>query len=1264
MDRRNSNNPFVSNRDNLLDIDLLTESPQRVLGSPSASAEDRDLEDDDIFNTGFTQQPANRRSNLSDSRFSNKTHDPFVDPDFTVDDDDIQPDITFHGGRTLLDQEDPSILPPASPKKDRSRLTDDSKFDMKRMFRKLIGKRNTSASSGPRVVHINDKHSNRAFGFCDNHISTTKYNFATFIPKFLFEQFSKYANLFFLFTALIQQVPNVTPTNRYTTIGTLMVVLLVSAIKEIMEDWKRASADSDLNKSKAEILDPQSRQFVSRKWIRVSVGDIVRVRSEEPIPADLVLLSSSEPEGLCYIETANLDGETNLKIKQSKADTCRMVSPTDLSMLQGKINSEQPNSSLYTYEGTLYVNGKEISLDPDQLILRGAILRNTQWIYGVVVFTGHETKLMRNATAAPIKITNVEKIINVQIIALFLVLILLAFISSLGNAIKLKMDSRSLGYLHLENTNKVVLFFQNILTYWILFSNLVPISMFVTVELIKYYQAWMIGSDLDIYHAETDTPTVVRTSSLVEELGQIEYVFSDKTGTLTRNVMEFKSCSVAGKCYIEKIPEDGNAQLVDGIESGYHTFETMKQRLSSGEDAPVIKEFFTLLAACHTVIPEQRADGSIKYQAASPDEGALVQGAADLGFKFMIRKPNSIIVNINGEEQSYELLNVCQFNSTRKRMSVLFRMPDGSIRLFVKGADTAILERLEEDNLYVDATSRHLEDFAAEGLRTLCIATRVVPEAEYAEWSQKYEKASTTLVDRAEKMDEVAELIERELFLLGATAIEDKLQDGVPETIHALQDAGIKVWVLTGDRQETAINIGMSCKLLSEDMNLLIVNEETKEDTRENIVAKLEALYSNQISEQDASTLALVIDGKSLDFALEADLEFLLLQLAVLCKAVLCCRVSPLQKALVVKMVKRHKKSLLLAIGDGANDVSMIQAAHVGVGISGMEGMQAARSADFAIGQFKFLKKLLLVHGAWSYQRISQAILYSFYKNIVLYMTQFWYVFANCFSGQSIVESWTLTFYNVFFTALPPIVIGVFDQFISARFLDKYPQLYKLGQHNHFFNVSVFWNWIVNGFYHSGVLFVGSIFIYRLGNELGSGLVTNHWTFGTAVFTCCTLTTLGKAALITNLWTKFTFIAIPGSFLFWLVFFPVYATVAPRANVSTEYRGVLPSLYGSATFWAMIFVLPSLSLMRDFLWKYYRRMYYPESYHYVQEIQKYNIQDYRPRMTHFQKAIRKVRQVQRMRKQRGFAFSQVDDGQERIIRMYDTTKKRGQYGEM
>ncbi len=750
---------------------------------------------------------------------------------------------------------------------------------------------------GPRLVHLNNPPANSSKKYVDNHISTAKYNVATFLPKFLFEQFSKYANLFFLFTSLIQQIPGISPTNPYTNIVPLLIVLLVSAIKELVEDFRRKSSDKSLNHSRARVL--KGSTFVDVRWVNVAVGDIMRVESEEPFPADLVLLASSEPEGLCYIETANLDGETNLKIKQAIPETAHLVSPGELSRLSGKIRSEQPNSSLYTYEATLTmpVGGgeKDLPLQPDQLLLRGATLRNTPWIHGVVVFTGHETKLMRNATATPIKRTAVERMVNVQILILCGILIALSLISSVGDLIVRSTATQRLSYLYDGSRNAAKQFFAGILTYWVLYSNLVPISLFVTIEIVKYSQAFLIDSDLDIYYEKTDTPANCRTSSLVEELGQVEFIFSDKTGTLTCNQMDFRQCSIDGIQYADEIPEDRRATVQDGVEVGINEFKTMMEHRKGRDPEKAIHHFLELLAICHTVIPERNegSPGKIKYQAASPDEGALVEGAVMLGYQFVSRKPRSVTIAIEGQEFEYELLAVCEFNSTRKRMSTIFRCPDGKIRCYCKGADTVILERLGNSNRIVEQTLRHLEEYAVEGLRTLCLAMREVSEQEFQAWWQVFNKASTTVSgNRAEEMDKAAEIIEHDFTLLGATAIEDKLQDGVPDTIHTLQAAGIKVWVLTGDRQETAINIGMSCKLISEDMTLLIVNEDSSDATRDNLSKKLNVVKGETDGGLELETLALVIDGKSLTYALERDMEKLFLDLAIRCKAVICWYVA------------------------------------------------------------------------------------------------------------------------------------------------------------------------------------------------------------------------------------------------------------------------------------------------------------------------------------------------------------------------------------
>lgn len=1124
-------------------------------------------------------------------------------------------------------------------------------FDIRYLWQKYILRRHVTSDrdalhSAPRHISIMNPQESRQFR--NNYVSTTKYNIMTFLPKFLFEQFCKYANLFFLATALIQQVPGVSPTNRYTTIGTLLVVLCVSAVKELAEDWKRWQGDKELNNSRIDVLDVATGEWKQQRWAILKVGDIVHVANGEFLPADVVLLSSSEPSGLCYVETANLDGETNLKIKQARQETRSLTTESRLiDHLNGAaIDCEHPNSSLYTFEGTLNRNGTPpAALGVDQMLLRGTSLRNTGWINGVVVFTGHETKLMRNATATPIKRTAVEYLMDMQILFLFVLLAAICVMGSLGNVIRLHQWRSSMWYLSLDVESGVKTFFSDILTYWILFSNLVPISLFVSIDIIKFWHGYLISGDLDMYDAANDQPAVCRTSALVEELGQIKHVFSDKTGTLTQNIMVFQACFIGDQIYAMDVPEEKENEYVK-----------LSDDFASWNEANLM--FLTVLATCHTVIPEVREDdGGIEYQASSPDEGALVEGAAKLGVKFTARTPNGLTIETPTGPQDYELLEVCEFNSTRKRMSTIMRCPDGKIRVFTKGADTVIFERLADPRGELSVTPA-LEDFASLGLRTLVLSQREVGEQEYADWSRRYAEANTSLTNRGERVAEIANEIEQGLDLVGVTAIEDKLQDGVPETITALQDAGIKVWVLTGDRQETAINIGMSSKLLSEDMSLLLVNESTLEDTRANLIAKLEALRGAQ--EQNVNgldALALVIDGNSLYFALEPECADEFLELCCLCKAVLCCRVSPLQKALVVKLAKNRLDDLLLAIGDGANDVSMIQAAHVGVGICGVEGQQAARSADVAIAQFRFLKKLLLVHGLWSYNRLCRAILYSFYKNIALYLTEFWYVFYNGFSGQSIYESWVLTFYNVFSTALPPFAIGILDQFVSAKLLLRYPQLYRLGQRGGFLDTRQFWEWIINGIYHSIVVFWFSLATYSAGNVLTDGRIANLWTLGAAMYTACVFTTLGKAGLVTNVWSLFSVIAIIGSACFWIVGYPIYAEIGPRINVGTENRGVPENLYTTAVFWALILLVPSACLVRDIAWKYWHRMYKPEYYHYVQEIQKYKIQDRRPQMDQFQKAIRKVRQVSRMRKQRGFAFSASDEGSERVVRAYNSGKK-------
>lgn len=457
----------------------------------------------------------------------------------------------------------------------------------------------------------------------------------------------------------------------------------------------------------------------------------------------------------------------------------------------------------------------------------------------------------------------------------------------------------------------------------------------MTLELVRFLQAIFINLDIEMYHAESNTPAMARTSNLNEELGMVNYIFSDKTGTLTRNVMEFKKCSIAGQIYAldDHAEENGEMSSTSFTTTDGPAPSRLGQNIKSKQpNSDTAREFMTLMAICHTVIPENTShvpqddvDGitinptndDLVYHAASPDERALVYGAKRFGFVFHTRTPAYVEMNALGDDERYEILNVLEFTSTRKRMSIIARNSRGEIKLYCKGADTVIFERLSPHGQHhKDITLKHLEDFANEGLRTLCFAYVDIPDDVYDQWRETYHKASTAIQNRERKVEDAASLIETNLVLLGATAIEDKLQDGVPETIAALLEAKIKLWVLTGDKQETAINIGYSCRLLQQGMDLIIMNEDSLDNTRTSITAHTSNMFAAASSSSSTSSegqmrkeAALIIDGKTLKYALSCELRREFYELCVNCKAVICCRVSPIQKADCIMLVRECSKS-------------------------------------------------------------------------------------------------------------------------------------------------------------------------------------------------------------------------------------------------------------------------------------------------------------------------------------------------------------------
>ncbi|XP_042841635.1 phospholipid-transporting ATPase IB-like isoform X3 [Panthera tigris] len=1085
-----------------------------------------------------------------------------------------------------------------------------------------------------RTIYLNEPIRNN---FCKNSISTAKYSIWSFLPRYLYLQFSKAANAFFLFITILQQIPDVSPTGKYTTLLPLMIILTISGIKEIVEDYKRHMADRLVNTKNTIVF--RENEWKVIMWKEVKVGDIVKASNGQFLPADMVLISSSEPEATCYVATSNLDGETNLKIRQALLETAEMQTE-QLSSLSGKIECEGPNRHFNTFIGTLYLNGKSpVAVGPDQVLLRGTQLKNTQWILGVVVYTGSETKFMQNSIKLPLKRSTVEKVTNVQILVLFLLLLAMSLVSCVGAILWKEGHGGDIWYIGTKDYSSHSLGF-DILVFIILYHNLIPISLLVTLEIVKYIQALFINWDEDMHYEGNNVYAMARTSNLNEELGQVKYLFSDKTGTLTCNIMTLKKCTIAGIIYgnlsnrSDTVLDNLSASPSVITESGAFNDPTLLQNFEDGHPTrDYIKEFLTLLCVCHTVVPE-RDGGNITYQASSPDEAALVKGMKKLGFVFTTRTPSSVTITAMGENFTFEILNILEFSSNRKRMSVIVRTPTGKLRLYCKGADTVIYERLSDDSLFVKETLTHLEYFAKEGLRTLCIAYTDLTEKQYQQWLMEYKKASTVIQDRRQSLEECYDRIEKEFLLLGATAIEDHLQARVPETITTLLNANIKIWVLTGDKQETAINIAYSCKLLSTKMPCIRLNSNSLEATQQAVNQNCQDLGILLGEEND---LALIIDGETLKYAFHPEVKRSFINLALSCRAVLCCRLSPLQKAEIVDVVKKHVGAITLAVGDGANDVGMIQMAHVGVGISGNEGMQATNNSDFAIAQL-------------------------------------WFAFVNGFSGQIIFERWCIGLYNVIFTSLPPLTLGIFEQCCSEKSLLRCPQLYRISQAGKIFNTKVFWFQCINALVHSFILFWLPMKMLEHDMVLQGGYTTDYLFLGNFIYTYVVVTVCLKAGLETLSWNKFNHLAIWGSIIIWLVFFAIYSFLWPTIPVAPEMTGQVSVVLVCPHFWLGFFIVPIVCLILNLLWTSIRNTCNRTLLEEVRKMERGRVQElHLP--TAFQKSVKTEHLQLPLSSQlhkvvfqdesvdrsapRGYAFSQLEQGvitQEELVRSYDATK--------
>jgi len=1138
-----------------------------------------------------------------------------------------------------------------------------------------------------RIVKINAE---QEYAFCSNFVKTSKYEIYNFLALFLLEEFNprtKIANVYFLFIAVLQVIPSITNTFGIPMmLLPLLFVVMVDAVFMIIEDMERHRADQKANSSLTQKWDFISGSYIDAMWSEIQVGDILLVKNRDHIPSDLLLIGVSEPDkksptGVCYVETKSLDGETNLKIRQVPKNLLgKVMNSEEVGRLVGKVEMEHPNRLINNFSGTISIGENSISepIESDNLLLRGCTLRNTQHAYGLVLNTGMDTKIMMSMSAAPTKSSRLSTRVNTEIKHIAVLMLVFCLIGSGLSTFWTSEEESKAWYLQSsenrnmlgESPNMVETFVIAFFSYVLLLNSFIPIALYVSMNFIRFFQSWFMNQDTRMYHAESDTPSQVRTMNLNEDLGQVSHVFSDKTGTLTCNTMDFRKCSIDGHIYGRGITEIGRTALeISGkiVPNEVQEAELLSKKYAiphvnfydpllfddlnytgkeifKAEKARKLAAFFTSLAICHTVIPE-KIDEEIVLSASSPDDEALVLGAKYFGFEFVDRIDGNAVIkrrvisspdspqtdNTKEFYENYQVLHVLPFNSDRKRMSVICRCPDTHVRIFTKGADTVMIPRIkkEENNLIevtvteendlIKKTLRHLDEFALEGLRTLVVANAHLHEKKYTKWAQKFDEASGNLDELSKKnrgepnkIDELMDEIENELTMLGATGIEDKLQDGVPKTISSIMNAGIKVWVLTGDKEETAINIAIACQLIwpEDRMDRHVINLKGECRTTSELTSFLDSQYKAQIVlheeyELDPSNKSpslpqcLVIDGPALlELMRTSEGQGSLLRFVQICHSVVACRVTPDQKRGMVALIRRNiSGSRTLSIGDGANDVPMIQGAHIGVGISGQEGLQAVNASDYAIAQFRFLETMLLVHGRWNYRRSSRVVCYLFYKSVLASIPLFYYAFFNGFSGTLYYDFITTNLYSVVFTALPILLYGIYDRDVSAENCMHFPELYYEGISDSWMSPQIFWSWMIQALFEG--LWISLIPIYFLtGGNVTEGIVTSFYDPGSATFCLLVIVVNLKMIWVQGRWSFIHKFVITLSVGLWFLCTYVASLLI---QINWDFYGVMAKLMENPNFWLVVLVCIAGVLIRDLTWKFNHRWWSPSLHHLLRE---------------------------------------------------------------
>jgi len=941
-----------------------------------------------------------------------------------------------------------------------------------------------------------DEPENMQSRYPPNVVRNQKYNLVTFLPLVLYEQFKFFFNLYFLLVALSQFIPALKIGFLVTYIAPLSFVLCVTIGKEAMDDYERHKRDVESNSSPYAVLGqgPSSTPDQSRSAhhtstsdleaptlsdtlishvpsSRLRVGNLVMLHKNQRVPADMLLLktyaadasddtnessSGSSETGTCFVRTDQLDGETDWKLRLAVPATQNM-SEDDITALGSRavVVAGPPSKDLHSFVGTFTIHpptdlppawdsderDMALSAQPqvtpltvDHVLWANTVLAAGRAI-GMVIYTGRETRSVMNTSHPQTKVGLLDLEIN------RLSKILCAVTLSLSILLVALNGFRGKWYIY-------------VFRFLILFSSIIPISLRVNLDMGKTVYARQIMGDHDI------PDTIVRTSTLPEELGRIEYLLSDKTGTLTQNEMELKRLHLGTMSYGWDSMDEVRKQMHEAYEQKdvrrTRTWRDMSMR---------VYEIVLALALCHNVTPVTNEDGSVTYQASSPDEVALVNWTSTVGLNLVSRDQHSITLESDFGRLVFDILEVFPFTSERKRMGIVVRdRSSGEVIFYLKGADV-VMSRIVTYNDWLDEECGNM---AREGLRTLVMARLRLSEESWQQFQRSYNAAKILVEHRDEAMaDVVAAKLEQNMELLGLTGVEDKLQEDVKTTLELLRNANIKIWMLTGDKIETATCIAISTKLVARNQYIHQVSK----------VSTLSAARDALLFLQSKLDCCLVIDGDSLQFFFD-HFKHEFIEIATQLSVVVACRCSPTQKADVTRLIRSFTNKRVCCIGDGGNDVSMIQAANVGIGIVGKEGKQASLAADFSVTQFSHLSKLLLWHGRNSYQRSAKLAQFVIHRGLIISVIQAVFSSIFFFAPIALYQGWLMVGYATFYT-MAPVFSLVLDRDVNEDMALLYPELYKDLTKGRNLSGKTFTTWLTISVYQGGAIILASLWLFE-----------------------------------------------------------------------------------------------------------------------------------------------------------------------------------------